>query len=37
MVGVVDIAERKQAYTELERSEERYRTLFHHMRYHSGA
>lgn len=31
LVGVVDITDRKRAFAELEASEERYRTLFHHM------
>ena len=31
MVGVIDVSERVQARTRLEQSEQRYRTLFHHM------
>ena len=31
MVGVIDITARKQAYAELEQSEQRYRNLFHYM------
>jgi PAS domain S-box-containing protein len=31
MVGVIDVTERKRAYAELERSEQRYRYLFDHM------
>jgi PAS domain S-box-containing protein len=31
MVGVIDITARKQAFTELEESEQRYRYLFHYM------
>jgi PAS domain S-box-containing protein len=31
LAGVIDITERKQAHADLERSNERYRHLFHHM------
>lgn len=31
LAGVLDISERKQAHAELERSNERYRHLFHHL------
>ena len=31
LAGVIDITERKQAHAELERSNERYRHLFHHL------